>query len=121
MKTYAHIKEKTQRHTFSFKKITLGLPGGSVAKNPSAKAGDMGSIPGLGSPHMPWCNSACVPKLLSLRALAPVLRRGEAAGTPNPRTATRESLCAAIGPGTAKHTTHVRKTINKNAKMTLPP
>ena len=26
----------------------LGLPGGSVAKNPSANAGDLGLIPGLG-------------------------------------------------------------------------
>ena len=25
-----------------------GLPGGSVVKNPAAKAGDVGSIPGLG-------------------------------------------------------------------------
>ena len=25
-----------------------GFPGGSVVKNPPAKAGDMGSIPGLG-------------------------------------------------------------------------
>ena len=26
----------------------MGLPGGSVAKNPSANAGDVGSIPGSG-------------------------------------------------------------------------
>ena len=29
-------------------KRTLGLPGGSVVKNPSANAGDADSIPGLG-------------------------------------------------------------------------
>ena len=29
-------------------KILLGLPGGPVVKNPSAGAGDMGSIPSLG-------------------------------------------------------------------------
>ena len=26
----------------------MGVPGGSVVKNPPAKAGDLGSIPGLG-------------------------------------------------------------------------
>ena len=30
--------------------------GGAVVKNPSANAGDMGSIPGLGRSHMPWSN-----------------------------------------------------------------
>ena len=29
-----------------------GFPGGSVVKNPSASAGYMGSIPGLGGSHM---------------------------------------------------------------------
>ena len=28
--------------------VILGFPGGSVAKNPPANAGDAGSIPGLG-------------------------------------------------------------------------
>ena len=28
------------------------FPGGAVVKNPPAKAGDMGSIPGLGRFHM---------------------------------------------------------------------
>ena len=32
------------------------FPGGSVVKNLPAKAGDMGSIPNLGSSHMPWSN-----------------------------------------------------------------
>ena len=30
-----------------------GFPGGAVVKNPLAEAGDMGSIPGPGRPHMP--------------------------------------------------------------------
>ena len=30
--------------------------------NPPAKAGDMGSIPGLGRFHMPWSNQACAPQ-----------------------------------------------------------
>ena len=29
-----------------------GFPGGTVAKNPPANAGDMGSIPGPGRSHM---------------------------------------------------------------------
>lgn len=32
---------------------TRGVPGGSVAENPPAKAGATGSIPGLGGPHTP--------------------------------------------------------------------
>ena len=31
-------------------KYTRGFPGGSAVKNPPAKAGDVGSIPGLGRP-----------------------------------------------------------------------
>ena len=33
-----------------------GFPGGSVVKNPPAKAGDMGSILGLARSHLPWSN-----------------------------------------------------------------
>ena len=32
------------------------FPGGAVVKNPPAGAGDMGSIPGPGSSHMPRSN-----------------------------------------------------------------
>ena len=31
-----------------------GFPGGSVAKNPPANAGDTGSNPDPGRSHMPW-------------------------------------------------------------------
>ena len=50
-----------------------GFPGGSVVKNPPAKAGDMGSIPRPGGSHMPQSNQAHTPQLLSLcsRAHAP--------------------------------------------------
>ena len=34
----------------------MGFPGGSVDKNSSASARDMGSIPGLGGSHIPWSN-----------------------------------------------------------------
>ena len=33
-----------------------GSPGDTVVKNPPAKAGDTGSIPGLGRSHMPRSN-----------------------------------------------------------------
>ena len=46
----------------------MGFPDGTVYKNLSAKAGDMGSIPGPGRFHMPWVNWACVPQLLGLCA-----------------------------------------------------
>ena len=35
---------------------TLGLPGGSVVKNPPAHARAMGSVPGRGRSHMPRSN-----------------------------------------------------------------
>ena len=38
---------------YILKYIRLGFPGGTVVENPPADAGDMGSIPALGSPHMP--------------------------------------------------------------------
>ena len=51
---------------------TLNFPDGPVVKNPLANAGDTGSIPGPGRPHMLWSNRARV-LLLSLcsRACAP--------------------------------------------------
>ena len=35
----------------NIKKKSAGFPGSSVVKNPSADAGDRGSIPGLGRSH----------------------------------------------------------------------
>ena len=49
------------------KTVTLGFPGGSVIKNPSASAGGTGSIPGLGRSRMLWdnqCSRACELQLL---------------------------------------------------------
>ena len=34
----------------------LGFPGGAVVKNPPASAGDTGSSPGQGRPHVPRSN-----------------------------------------------------------------
>ena len=46
----------TDKVDFKSKKVTRGFPGGAVVKNPPANAGDMGSSPGPGRPHMPWSN-----------------------------------------------------------------
>ena len=40
----------------SFEIPLLGFPGGTVVKNPPAKAGDTGSSSGPGSSHMPQSN-----------------------------------------------------------------
>ena len=52
-----------------------GFPGGAVVKNPPANAGDTGSSPSPGRSHMPRCNKARAPQLLSLcsRAREPQL------------------------------------------------
>ena len=41
---------------FSFLRNLLGFPWGSVVKNLPANTADMGSIPGLGRPHMQESN-----------------------------------------------------------------
>ena len=46
--------------------------GGPVVKNPPANAGDMGSIPDLGRPQVPWSNQARA-QLLQPKCLEPVL------------------------------------------------
>ena len=38
------------------KRTKQDFPGGTVVKNLPANAGDMGSIPGPGRPHMPQSN-----------------------------------------------------------------
>ena len=43
-------------YLWCLKKAVEGFPGGTVAKNPPANAGDMGSNPGPGRSHMPQSN-----------------------------------------------------------------
>ena len=50
----------------SLKPNCWGSPSDSVVKNPPAGEGDLGSIIGLGVPHMLRSNQACSPQLLSL-------------------------------------------------------
>ena len=52
-------KEKDKYHVISYMwnlKCDMDFPGGAVDKNPSANAGHMGLIPGLGRFHLPQSN-----------------------------------------------------------------
>ena len=67
------------------------FPGGLVVKNPSAHAGDVGSISGAGRSHTPQGNEACVPRLLS----GSTATTGSSRLCSETRAATAVSLCAA--------------------------
>ena len=58
-----------------------------MVENLPAKAGDMGSSPGLGRSHMPRSNWAREPQLLSLRVWSLCSATREAAMVRGPRTA----------------------------------
>ena len=73
-------------------KYTQGLPGGAVAENLPANAGDTGSSPGLGGSHMPRSSWAREPQLLSLRVWSLCSATGEAAIVRGPRTAMKSGL-----------------------------
>ena len=64
-----------------------GFPGGTVVRNPPANAGDTGSCPGPGRPHMLRSNWAREPQLLSLHIWSLCSATGEAATVRGPRTA----------------------------------
>ena len=85
---YPHIKKIDEYSAFFFlfvlgmngtvtlpsdKSCSSDFPAGPVVKNPRTNAGDLGSIPGLGRPRVPWGNQAHTPQLLSPRTLQPVL------------------------------------------------
>ena len=52
----ARFSQITQPARGGFKLCPWDFPGGAVAKNPPAKAGDTGSSPGPGRSHMPRSN-----------------------------------------------------------------
>ena len=56
--------------TVSLVNLRQDFPGGAVAKNLSANAGDMDSSPGPGRSHMLQSNYAHLPQLLSLHSKA---------------------------------------------------
>ena len=51
-KTYSIQKVVLKRKYIALETHLEGFPGGAVVKNPPAKAGDTGSIPGPGRSHM---------------------------------------------------------------------
>ena len=57
-KILEHLKGTVVNSSYFLFKIQLNwnFPGGTVVKNPPAKAGDTGSSPGLGRSHMPRSN-----------------------------------------------------------------
>ena len=72
----------------------MDYPGGPVVKNPPANAGDMGSIPGLGRPCMPWSKQARVPRPLKPMILKPVLCNQRSHGNEKPvHHNWRKSVC----------------------------
>ena len=88
-----------------------GFPGGAVVESLPADAGDAGSIPGLGGPHMPRSNRAREPQLLSLRIWSRAPQR-EAMTVRGPRTAMKsgprspqleKALAQKWRPNTAKN------------------
>ena len=89
-----------------------GFPGGAVAENLPANAGDTGSSPGLGGSHMPRSGWDREPQLLSLRVWSLCSATREAAMVRGPRTAMKRGPpLAATGesPRTEMKTQHSQK------------
>ena len=76
-----------------------GFPGGAVAENLPASAGDTGSSPGLGGSRMPRSNWAREPQLLSLRVWSLCPATGGAAIVKGPRTAMKNGPRTAMKSG----------------------
>ncbi|KAJ8786429.1 hypothetical protein J1605_006252 [Eschrichtius robustus] len=96
----------------NIKETSQGFPGGAVVESLPADAGDTGSSPGLGRPHMPRSNWAREPQLLSLRVWSLCSATREAAIVSGPRTAMKSGPCLSQlekalaqkrGPNTAKN------------------
>ena len=73
--------------TGALSRVKGGFPGGAVVENLPASAGDTGSSPGLGRPHMPRSSWAREPQLLSLCVWSLCSATREAAIVRGPRTA----------------------------------
>ena len=56
LKLIWNLKGPQRAKMISKSKHRVDFSGGSVVKNPPAKAGDTGSIPGSERVHMPWGN-----------------------------------------------------------------
>ena len=82
-----------------FKSTLRGFPGGAVVESLPANAGDTGSSPGLGGPHMPRSGWAREPQLLSLRVWSLCPATGGAAIVKAPRTAMKSGPRTAMKSG----------------------
>lgn len=87
------------------KRKSHDFPGGSGVNNLPSKAGERGSIPGSGKPHLPGSNQACTPQLLRpcSRACEPWLLSWCAATT---EICVPWSLWSATGEATAMTNPH---------------
>ena len=101
--------------------IFQGFPGGAVVESLPANAGDMGSSPGPGGPHMPRSNWAREPHLLSLCVWSLCSATREAAIVRGPRTAMKNgprlpqlgrALARRRGPNAAKNKLKKKKKRN---------
>lgn len=62
----------------------MDFPGGSLVKNPPAKGGDMGLIPGPRRFHVPWGSQVHAPQLRSLAPWSPCSAGREVTAVRNP-------------------------------------
>ena len=79
---------------FKKNEASWGFPGGAVVENLPANAGDTGSSPGLGRPHMPRSNWARELQMLGLRVWSLFSATTEAAMVRGSRTAMRSGPCS---------------------------
>ena len=102
-----------------------GFPGGAVVESLPANAGDTGSSPGLGGSHMPRCNWAREPQLLSLRIWSLCSTTREAAIVRGQRTAMKSGphlpqLEKALAQKQRPNTAINKKKNKKNKKNKTP-
>ena len=86
------VVPQTSRERILCLKLFQGFPGGAVAENLPANAGDTGSSPGLGRSHMPRSNQAREPQPLSLCDWSPCSATREAAIVRGPHIAMKSGL-----------------------------
>ena len=92
----------------------LNFPGGPGVGSSPANAGDTGSVPGLGSSHVPRSNEARAPQLRSLSSLNPCSTTREAPSMRSLRTSVERSPWAQQGPSAAKPGKNPRKNFKNN-------
>ena len=94
----------------------LDFPGGTVDKNPSASAGNMGLIPGLGRFHTLWSNKAHAPQLRKPASLKTMLGNKKTHCNEKPRAPQLESSPCSQKREKA-HTQQQRPSATKKKRM----